>query len=134
MKKNRQKLLCGLILVLVVVDMLCDLTREPSYPNNEIPAMQLLNFYLLTPLLWISVGSLMGSVLTFGEKLSPALQKALRVLALVFVIAYGCVVLLLQLQVQTTWTAAVLRFFVRSSGLFVLPGLLWSLGGQKESC
>ena len=119
MKRKPAIILCVIILLCIAVDILCG-TLFSERDTFSFPGLRLINTYVLSPLLWLSVGSIVGSVLHW--KMGRTARWILRVLALAAVLTYA--VLALVSPSSGGWAAAFVYWCVLHTKIFLLPGLL----------
>lgn len=119
MKRKPAVILCVTILLCIAVDLLCG-TLFSDRDVFSVSPLRKINIYVLSPLLWLSVGALAGSVLRW--KMGRTARWILRVLALVAVLIYAA--LALALQSSDGWAAAFVYWCVLHTNIFTLPGLL----------
>ena len=119
MKRKPAIILCVIILLCIAVDILCG-TLFSERDTFSFPGLRLINTYVLSPLLWLSVGSIVGSVLHW--KMGRTARWILRVLALAAVLTYA--VLSLVSPSSGGLAAAVVYWCVLHTNVFFLPGLL----------
>ncbi len=119
MKRKPAIILCVIILLCIAVDILCG-TLFSDRDAFSVSALRLINTYVLSPLLWLSVGAIVGSVLC--RKMGKTARCVLRVLALAAVLTYA--VLALVSPSSGGWAAAFVYWCVLHTNVFFLPGLL----------
>ena len=119
MKRKFAVILCVIILGCAAVDILCGVLLSDRDAFSVSP-LKRINTYVLSPLLWLSVGALVGSVLCW--KMGKAAQWILRVLALAAVQTYA--VLALVSPTSGGWAAAFVYWCVFHAKIFLLPSLL----------
>lgn len=119
MKRKPAIILCVIILLCIAVDILCG-TLFSERDTFSFPGLRLINTYVLSPLLWLSIGALVGSVLHW--KVGKAALWTLRVLALAAVLTYAALALI---QISSAgWAAAFVYWCALHTKIFLLPGLL----------
>lgn len=119
MKRKPAVILCVTILLCIAVDLLCG-TPFSDRDVFSVSPLRKINIYVLSPLLWLSVGALVGSVLCW--KMGKAARWILRVLALAAVLTYA--VLALVSPTSGGWAAAFVYWCVLHAKIFLLPSLL----------
>ena len=119
MKRKFAVILCVIILGCAAVDILCGVMLSDRGAFSVSPLKQI-NTYVLSPLLWLSVGALVGSVLCWN--MGKAARWILRILALAAVLTYA--VLALVSPTSGGWAAAFVYWCALHTKIFLLPGLL----------
>lgn len=133
MKRRHLVVLCLLIALCVVVDICCAFSQEQRAIEYNITFIEVLNLFVASPLLWMCVGILIGSLIGIGKCVPATLGLSMNILAIATIMIYVSAVSMYALRINVGWVYMVTAWYVFHSPIFIVPGLLCGLSGKRNS-
>ena len=127
MKKRRIQILCLIITLCIASTIYCASTADQRGLDYQITFIEILNFFVLSPLLWTCVGLLIGSLVGFRKGVPDKLRPAIKVLSVAIILVYACSALLYAIGVNMPWVYTVTAWCATHSPVFIFPGFLFNL-------
>ena len=132
-KRRHIVILCMIISLCVVADICCAFVQEQRGVNYNIAFIEGLNLFVLSPLLWMCVGILIGSLIGMGKCVPAILRISMNILAFATILIYVCAVSMYAFRINVGWVYTVTAWCVLHSPIFTVPGFLCGLSGKRKS-
>lgn len=127
MKKRRIQILCLIITLCIASNIYCASTADQRALDYQITFAEILDFFVLSPLLWTCVGLLIGFLVGMRRGVSDKLFLAINVLPIAAILVYACAAILYALGVSMPWAYTVTAWCATHSPVFIFPGFLFNL-------
>lgn len=131
MKKRHIIILCLVISLCVAADIYCAFRQEQRGAEYNISFIEGLNLFALSPIMWICVGVLMGSLIGMGKGLPAIIRLSLNMLAFAIIMMYVCTASLHVLGMNIGWVHTITAWCTLHPSIFTIPGFLCGLSGKK---
>ena len=132
MKKAAVLGLCLIIAVCLGFGVYCDSLKELHGLEYRFTFVEGLNVFVLSPLLWICVGVLIGLLSNIGEHIPEVLRFSMRILSFALILVYVCVTVMYFLRINIEHMYIITAWCTLHVSVFVVPGLLCGISFHRQ--
>lgn len=131
MKRRYIVVLCVIIALCVAADIFCTFGQEQRGAEYNITFIEGLNLFVLSPILWICVGVLIGSLIGMGKGVPEIIRVSMNILAFAIILIYVCTASMYALGMNIGWVHTVTAWCALHPSIFTVPGFLCGLSGER---
>lgn len=123
--------LCAVIAICVLANIWCAFGQEQKGLDYEITFIEKLTVLVLTPLLWICVGTLIRVLIGIEKHVPDIVGLSMTILAVGAIIAYACAAVLYALALNIAWANIMTGWCIMHAPIFTVPGFLCGLSDKR---
>ena len=130
MKRKYTTVLYLIIVLCIASSVYCASVIGQRDLNYQTTFVEVLNFFVLSPLLWTCIGLLIGSLVRIRKCVTVTFRTSMKILSFAAVLIYACTAIMYALGVNMPWIYTITALCTMHPLIFVVPGLLFSISAK----